>query len=73
MLNRVCTIVRRTEKAVLFRVEGESDEKFSNEMFWMPKKNIIMLQNELRVIYFKDWAVPVSISNNQKIEEDEEE
>lgn len=58
VFNRVCKIVKNTDKAVLFRIDPdwEPDCKNAGKEFWVPKSVIYMLKDELKVVYFKQWV-----------------
>jgi len=58
VFNRVCKIIKNTDKAVLFKIDPESepDCKNAGKEFWVPKSVIYMLKNELKVVYFKQWV-----------------
>lgn len=56
-INRVCKIVKTTEKAVLLKVDRDFEDDITMDiMFWMPKSAMYMLQNEKQIYYLKDWA-----------------
>ena len=54
-VNAVCIIVRKTEKAILFRFDKD-EGLLSDREFWMPKSVLYMKPNELKVYYIKHWA-----------------
>ena len=58
VFNRVCKIIKNTDKAVLFEIDSdwEPDCKNAGKRFWIPKSVIYMLKDELKVIYFKQWV-----------------
>lgn len=59
VLNDVCTIVRYTEKAVLFKISEEwehEDNPNRGKSFWVAKSVLYMLEGELKVVYLKQWA-----------------
>ena len=57
-LNRVCKIVKKTEKAVLFKIDNDFEDDINGDyLFWMPKSVIFMLEGELKVYYLKSWAI----------------
>lgn len=57
VFNRVCMVMRRTEKAVLFKVDrGYNPNLDKDFLFWMPKANIYMMADEKAVVYIKYWA-----------------
>ena len=64
VFNRVCKIIKNTDKAVLFRIDQdwEPDCKNAGKEFWVPKSVIYMLKDELKVIYFKQWVTLKSIN-----------
>lgn len=64
VFNRVCKIIKNTDKAVLFEIDSdfEKDYKNAGKRFWVPKSVIYMLKNELKVVYFKQWVELKSIN-----------
>lgn len=62
-LNRVCVIVKTTEKAVLFKIDNSFEDDIKYDfLFWMPKSVMFMLEGEVKVIYLKNWATIKKIS-----------
>lgn len=54
---QVCSVERRTEKAVLFKVDREfATDLDSDFMFWIPKSVIYMKEGEKSVCYIKHWG-----------------
>lgn len=54
---QVCSIERRTEKAVLFKVDREYATDLDGDfMFWIPKSVIYMKEGEKSVCYIKHWG-----------------
>lgn len=67
-LNRVCTIIKKTSKAVLFKIDCKEEDDLENDcLFWMPKSVIFMLEGELKVYYLKPWATIKDIITNRVI------
>lgn len=64
VFNRVCKIIKNTDKAVLFEIDKdwEPDYKNAGKQFWIPKSVIYMLKDELKVVYFKQWVNLKSIN-----------
>ena len=64
VFNRVCKIIKNTDKAVLFEIDKdwEPDYKNAGKQFWIPKSVIYMLKNELKVVYFKQWVKLIAIN-----------
>lgn len=64
VFNRVCKIIKNTDKAVLFEIDKdwEPDCKNAGKQFWIPKSVIYMLKNELKVVYFKQWVKLIAIN-----------
>ena len=66
-INEVVKIIRITEKAILFKFDGEfEDFEFAGLEFWMPKSVIYMKENELKVYYIKPWTA-IKFINSDKI------
>ena len=68
-LNRECTIVRKTAKAVLFKIDCKVEDDLKHDyLFWMPKSVIFMLDGELKVYYLKHWADIKDISSQPQVQ-----
>lgn len=64
VMNDVCIIVKNTNKAVLFRIDDsyEVDNENAGKQFWVAKSALYMLENEMKVVYIKQW-VDISFVN----------
>lgn len=63
-LNRVCIIEKKTEKAILFKIDREIEKDIDKDfLFWIPKSTIYMKENEKNVYWIRDW---VTIKNINK-------
>lgn len=66
-INSVCLVIRQTEKAVLFKVDKTYEEDAREEItFWLPKSVLYRRENELSVVYVKNWA---TIKGSEVLEE----
>lgn len=65
--SRVCSIVRKTEKAVLFKVNREVEPDMDSDfMFWIPKSVIYMKEGERYVYHIKHWGTIKNIISEKK-------
>lgn len=56
-LNRVCTIIKNTQKAILFKVNRDYENDLPQDiMFWMPRAAMYMHKSEKEIYYLKHWA-----------------
>ena len=63
-LERVCTIVKNTQKAVLFKVNRDYESDIPQDiMFWMPRSAMYMLENEKEIYHLKNWAKITKVNN----------
>ena len=66
-INSVCLVIRQTEKAVLFKVDKTYEVDAREEItFWLPKSVLYRRENELSVVYVKNWA---TIKGSEVLEE----
>lgn len=64
--NMVCSVVRQTEKAVLFKVDKNVELELESDVtFWLPKSVLYRKENEIKVVYAKYWA---TIQGCEKLE-----
>lgn len=56
-LNRVCIIVKKTEKAILFKVDREVEDDITHDIiFWLPKSVMYMKPEQKKVYWLQKWA-----------------
>jgi hypothetical protein len=61
--DRVCVIVRKTEKAILFRVDREVETDVDHDiLFWLPKSVLTMKKDEKKVYWMRHWATVKNIA-----------
>ena len=64
--NMVCSVVRQTEKAVLFKVDKNVELELESDVtFWLPKSVLYRKEDEIKVVYAKYWA---TINGCEKLE-----
>lgn len=63
-LDRVCIIEKKTDKAILFKIDREIEEDIKKDfLFWIPKSTIYMKENEKKVYWIKGWVTIKNINN----------
>ena len=58
----VCIIVKKTEKAILFRVDRSVETSLDHDiLFWLPK-SVLYMKDDDKVYWIKDWATITNIA-----------
>lgn len=57
-----CIIVKKTEKAILFRVDRNVETGLDHDiLFWLPK-SVLYMKDDDKVYWIKDWATITNIA-----------
>lgn len=65
--DRVCIIVKKTDKAILFKIDKDFEPDIKIDfMFWLPKSVLFMKKDEKRIYRIKHWATITNIARREK-------
>lgn len=67
IFDRVCIIVKKTDKAILFKIDKDSEPDIKIDfMFWLPKSVLFMKKDEKRIYHIKHWATIKNIARKEE-------
>ena len=65
--DRACIIVKKTDKAILFKIDEDSEPDIKDVfMFWLPKSVMFMKKDEEKIYHIKDWATITNIAKKEE-------